>query len=135
MLPLFSTEVEGQTVTYGMALTSVAPDGLAEQLADYAGTRSQAAETGEILHAAENMPVEQNVLLPAVIGLGVALCLALCVLLIALRRSRRNRHAWQQERWVDPSTGLLNRAGIEKAFRETINPSNRSPLLYALFPL
>lgn len=131
MLPLFSTEVEGQTVTYGIALTSVAPDGLAEQLADYAGTRSQAAETGEILHAAENMPVEQNVLLPAVIGLGVALCLALCVLLIALRRSRRNRHAWQQERWVDPSTGLLNRAGIEKAFRETINPSNRS-LYYML---
>lgn len=124
-IPLFQAEDSGETISYQLRLTRVAPASFQKDLREFAEGQSQEVWSGALLTAAEEPPPSQTWLAPLAAGLGIAVCLLLAALLLLLGRQRRKGRQAQAARLTDPVTGIGTEARLAQVFSHSLNEHNR----------
>ncbi len=131
-LTLFSAETDSGTEVYQIFLTDVSPQNFQQQLSTFISERTPAEWTGAILETSETQQTTDG-LMPAVIGLGVSLCVLAAVLLLLIRHFRRKLRQTEKLQQTDPETGVWTVDYFEKVlFPRTVNDKNRS-LYYIIY--
>lgn len=131
-LLIFSAEVGGETVEYGLWVTDVAPAQLGTELGAFLNGISQADRDGLLLESVqEAQPHSQSVLTFAAGGVVLTAVLLMAVLILSVRRFRRRIKQYELEREVDPETRLGNLVWLRRRFSADI--SHRTRMLYSLY--
>ena len=128
---LFQADYQGETLSYYLCATSIAPEGLKQDLEEYIATVSQRTVTGILMQAMEeSVPSTFGTTAMALGGVAMALAiLAAAAVLVAKRKSKQLREArFTLEH--DADTGLGNINQLERYYRQRINDKNR--ILYSL---
>ena len=111
-LLLFSGESEGEESAYLLYFTSVAPQGLQDDLRAYAARTTQAQWTGEVLQAAQEAPPGR--LSPGAIwGIAIAAAVLLAALAAAIAGWVRERRRQKLIVLTDQETGLGTDEALE----------------------
>ncbi len=132
-LVLFQTETENDLSVYQLFITDIAPEQFRSQLREFISERTQTEWTGAILETAESVRTDDSgALLPAVIGLGVSVCLLLAALLVVIRRFRRSLRRTEEAVLTDERTGVGTQTYLEKIFPGVVNRENRA-LYYIIY--
>ena len=123
-LLLFSGESEGEESAYLLYFTSVAPQGLQDDLRAYAARTTQAQWTGEVLQAAQEAPPGR--LSPGAIwGMAIAAAVLLAALAVAIAGWVRERRRQKLIVLTDQETGLGTDEALAMTFSRLARDQSR----------
>ncbi|HIY54346.1 MAG TPA: diguanylate cyclase, partial [Candidatus Agathobaculum merdavium] len=120
---------DGETDVYTLGFTSVAPEGLQEELTEYLQSVSQESISGLLLAQAQQMR-SASVPLAVTAALGVLAALLAVTVMVLVRRYRAKLRLAYAALERDSLTGLGNGTYLERQYRRRVTGKNR--ILYQL---
>lgn len=120
---------DGETDVYTLGFTSVAPEGLQEELTEYLQSVSQESISGLLLAQAQQMR-SASVPLAVTASLGVLAALLAVTVMVLVRRYRTKLRLAYAALERDSLTGLGNGTYLERQYRRCVTGKNR--ILYQL---
>ena len=126
---ILNSQINGETVSYGIALSKAAPETFKAEFKAFISSVEQNEKTGMILSSVQR---EESIFgAPIIIGLcGVILLLIVLIALIS-RKYRRRLREFDKKLETDPITGLGNSDYLLRGCKQLINDKNR--VLYSMF--
>lgn len=130
-LVVLKSEQNGETVTYALMVSDVAPKDLNRELKSFLSGISQETKTGMLVESAADRTDGWEVAVPALISLALVIVFLFAALAAVIRKYRRRLKSMELSREVDGVTGLGNLEYLRRCFDGFLNDKNR--ILYTMF--
>lgn len=122
---ILTIERGGETVTWQLWVTEVAPSGLAEELSEFMAGVGEEVTAGLLVDVSESRAPAPRWHEPVMAGLGIAVVLLAAVIGLLVRVYLRQRRRSEHDRETDPLTGLGNERYLQRRYLSVISEENR----------
>ena len=120
---------DGESVTYQLLFTELAPESFQAELRQFLSQVSQEERTGLLLQVREDVrDARMELMQGGIIGLAVAFVILLGILAAVVRRYRKRLKSEKRDKETDETTGIGNRAFLEHYF--PLLATDRTRVLY-----